>query len=63
MQMGRFLIDTHVHGQRIAVDFKDRDERPDYATLSKLMWTAEDADQADDAGDDTEADAETEADD
>jgi hypothetical protein len=48
MKMARFVIDTHVHGQRVAVNFQDREERPDYATLSKLMWTAEDADRADD---------------
>lgn len=46
MKMARFIIDTHVHGQRFAVNFEDRDERPDYATLSRLMWQAEDADRA-----------------
>ncbi len=48
MRMGRFVIDTHVHGQRVAVNFQDREERPDYATLSRLMWNAQDADRADD---------------
>ena len=51
MRMGRFVIDTHVHGQRVAVNFQDREEKPDYATLSRLMWNAEDADQADDDAD------------
>lgn len=34
---GRFVVDTHVHAHRTAVKFKDRDVKPSYGTLAKLM--------------------------
>jgi len=48
MKLGRFVVDTHVHGQRHAVRFSQSDEDAEYSRLGELMHTATPADEADD---------------
>ena len=47
MKLGRFIVDTHVHGQRHAVRFQHRSDEADYGNLARLMRTAVPADEAD----------------
>lgn len=44
--MGRFVVDTHVHPQRHAVNFQGREETPEYANLGAMMHTAVPAEEA-----------------
>ena len=51
MKSARFVIDTHVHGQRHAVQFDNREEDPNYVNIANAMRGAVPADEdgADDA--------------
>lgn len=51
MRTGRSVIDTHVHGQGVAVGFENRGETSDDATPSRPTWGDEAADHADDDAD------------
>ena len=46
MKLGRFVVETHCHGQRHAVRIQERDEDADYGSLPDLMKTAVPADEA-----------------
>jgi len=48
MELGRFVVDTHVHPQRHAVNFEAQDDDADYTNLAMLMHTAVPADEATD---------------
>ncbi len=39
--MVRFTVDAHVHALRFAAAFKERNEKPTYAKLGRMLWQLE----------------------
>lgn len=51
MKPGRFVVDTHVHGQRHAVRIDSSEAEAEYESISQVMRTAVPADEATDDSD------------
>ncbi len=51
MKLGRFIVETHCHGQRHAARIQQHDDDADYETIAEKMHMAVQADKADDDDD------------